>query len=167
MRKLTFIAVLCLAASAVSAQPPSFSCPRTVGSTPDGGASAIWGGDSFSVVLPADGVWHGMGPDHGFRDKLAWLSHDFRPGQESNLTVAGRRLDQEERPAAVSRPSTAGSFDEDAGVMLVLVEFPSAGCWQITGRYLGQELAFVVEVRAPNEEDDGDGVYRIEFSVSQ
>jgi hypothetical protein len=30
--------------------------------------------------------------------------------------------------------------------MLVLVEFPSAGCWELTGRYLGQELTFVVEV---------------------
>lgn len=25
--------------------------------------------------------------------------------------------------------------------------FPSAGCWQITGQYLGQKLVFVVEVR--------------------
>ena len=28
----------------------------------------------------------------------------------------------------------------------MLVMFPSAGCWEITGRYLGQELRFVVEV---------------------
>jgi hypothetical protein len=32
--------------------------------------------------------------------------------------------------------------------MLVMVEFPSAGCWKITGEYLGQVLDFVVEVQA-------------------
>jgi hypothetical protein len=32
--------------------------------------------------------------------------------------------------------------------MLVAVEFPSSGCWEITGEYLGQKLGFVVEVSA-------------------
>jgi hypothetical protein len=108
-----------------------------------------------------------MGPDHAFRDKLAWLTHDFKPGQESNLTVVGRRLDRDDRPAVVSRPTNAGSFSDDEWVMLVSVEFPSAGCWQVTGRYLGQELAFVVEVRASIEKGDGEGVYQIEFTATQ
>jgi hypothetical protein len=29
--------------------------------------------------------------------------------------------------------------------MLTGIDFPMAGCWEITGRYLGQELRFVVE----------------------
>jgi hypothetical protein len=33
--------------------------------------------------------------------------------------------------------------------MLVAVEFPSAGCWEITGEYLGQKLSFVVEAASP------------------
>jgi hypothetical protein len=31
--------------------------------------------------------------------------------------------------------------------MLMLVEFPSAGCWELTGEFRGQQLSFVVETR--------------------
>ena len=39
--------------------------------------------------------------------------------------------------------------------MLVAVELPVAGCWEITGEYLGQKLSFVVEVRADDPPSDG------------
>jgi hypothetical protein len=30
--------------------------------------------------------------------------------------------------------------------MLVAVEFPSIGCWEISGEYKGQRLSFIVDV---------------------
>ena len=29
--------------------------------------------------------------------------------------------------------------------MMTGIDFPNAGCWEVTGRYLGEELRFVVE----------------------
>jgi hypothetical protein len=98
------------------------------------------------VILRPDGAWWGLGPKHKYRDKLFWWSLGFKPGSESNLTVTGRRLDGDSPPADVSRATNAGAPSLGGWAMLVLVEFPSAGCWELTGRYLGQELTFVVEV---------------------
>jgi hypothetical protein len=33
--------------------------------------------------------------------------------------------------------------------MLVMMEFPAAGCWEVTGKYHGNQLSFIVEVGAP------------------
>lgn len=88
-----------------------------------------------------------MGPEHNYRDKLFWWSYGFTPGSESQLTVTGERLDGESLPASISQPASAHATSLGGWAMLVGVEFPSAGCWQITGQYLGQKLVFVVEVR--------------------
>jgi len=105
-----------------------------------------FGSESLAVILPPGGVWMGMGPEHRYRDKLFWWSHGFRPGSESNLVVRGRRLDRESPPADISRATNAHSPSLGGWTMLVAVEFPSAGCWEITGEYLGQKLSFVVSV---------------------
>ena len=33
-------------------------------------------------------------------------------------------------------------------ILLVMVELPSSGCWEITGEYEGESARFVVHVRA-------------------
>jgi hypothetical protein len=129
------------------------ACPTTVPSTDLLGepfpASEHWyGSEALAVILRPDGIWRGMGPGYNFRDKLFWWSLGFKPGLESNMAVSGRSLDNPELKADVSRTTNAHSPSLGGWTMLVLVEFPSPGCWEITGRYLGQRLSFVVEVRA-------------------
>jgi hypothetical protein len=110
-------------------------------------SSEHWfGSESLAVILPPDGVWRGMGPEHRYRNKLFWWSYGFRPGSESNLVVRGRRLDDKSPPADISRATNAHSPSLGGWTMLVAVEFPSSGCWEITGEYLGQKLSFVVSV---------------------
>jgi len=59
----------------------------------------------------------------------------------------GRRIDG---PAPRIRASTAtNAFAEDIGSsILVGVEIPAAGCWQITGHLKGVTLSFVVRILA-------------------
>lgn len=110
-------------------------------------ASESWyGSETLAVQLPPNGIWRGMGPAHRYRDKLFWWSYGIRPGSETGLTVQGRRLDGEAPPADVSRATNARWPSSGGWTMLVAVEFASAGCWEITGEYLGQKLSFIVSV---------------------
>ena len=127
------------------------ACPRTLATTPLSASpfpssDAWYGSEKLAVVLPKDGLWRGMGPEKNYRDKLFWWSRGFKPGSESELTVSARRLDADSSPATISKPSNASSKSLGGWTMLVMVEFPSAGCWEITGKYLGHELTAVVEV---------------------
>jgi hypothetical protein len=111
-------------------------------------ADRWYGSEALAVILPPGGIWNGLGPERHYRNKLFWWSAGFRPGLEHNLTVTGRRLDADAPPATVSRSTNAHSPSLGGWTLLVGVEFPSAGCWQILGEYLGQKLAFTVEVPA-------------------
>src|SRR5207247_11186717 len=46
----------------------------------------------------------------------------------------------------VSRATNAYHKDFGGWAMLVGVEFPASGCWEVTGRYKGQTATFVVQV---------------------
>ena len=59
-----------------------------------------------------------------------------------DLTVSGKRLDAPALPLVASRATNAAADFGEA--MLVLVEIPESGCWEIAGRYRGHELSFVV-----------------------
>jgi len=127
------------------------SCPRTLPTGlnlgPPFPASDRWhGSDSLAMILPKDGIWKGMGPAYHYRDKLFWWSYGYQPGFESNFTVTGRSLDGRSAPADISPPTNANASSLGGWAMLVLVEFPDAGCWEITGDYLGHKLSFVVEI---------------------
>ena len=68
----------------------------------------------------------------------------FVPPQPA-LTASGRRRDGSAPPLRVSRATNA--FHEDfKSAMLIGVDFPTLGCWEITDRYKGAELSFVVWV---------------------
>jgi hypothetical protein len=110
-------------------------------------ASENWyGSETLAVQLPPNGIWRGMGSANRYRDKLFWWSYNIQPGAETGLTVQGRRLDSDAPPADVSRTTNARWPGSGGWTMLVAVEFPSSGCWEITGEYLGQKLAFIVSV---------------------
>ncbi len=104
-----------------------------------------YGSETLAVILPPDGIWLGTDSNH-YRGKLFWWSYGFEPGAESHLKVSGRRLDAAAPPADVSRPSSAYAPSLGGWAMLVAVEFPSTGCWRLSGEYKGQRLSFIVEV---------------------
>lgn len=140
MKKLMFLLFLLATSSVCLAED---LCPRTMAGSP---LSDHWyGSDSFAVQLPAEGAWPTTAPDHLIAVKLIWRSAGFRPGMESTLAVTVKPLNGTQ-PTAVVLGTTNAKHESFGGwAMMTGIDFPDAGCWEITGRYLGQELRFVVE----------------------
>ena len=106
------------------------------------GSAALW------TVLPTDGTWSGLPHNpEGYTQKVVWWREGlwWLDEPQPALTVSGRRLDGDAPPLNVSRANSV--FAEDMqSAMMVGVDFPTLGCWEITGRYQSDELSFVVRV---------------------
>ena len=116
--------------------------------TSNAGAGSFWfGTDRLWTVLPADGTWKGLGhytpSDPTFRQKLFWWrqGYDWRTEPQPKLTVTGRRLDAQAAPLMSER---ANNVTSEPAAMVVGINFPTLGCWEITGRYGDDTLTFVV-----------------------
>jgi hypothetical protein len=118
------------------------ACPRTVGSAEPG---RWFGNEAFAAQLPAGGVWPTTAPGHVIAVKLIWRSAGFKPGMESSLAVTVKRLNEDQATAVVLGNTNAYAEDFGGWAMMTGIDLPSAGCWEITGRYRGEELRFVVE----------------------
>jgi hypothetical protein len=107
------------------------------------GTAALW------TALPNDGIWSGL-PDHapqGYTQKVFWWSTGYHGEASPELAVSGRQLDG---TAALQGSSATNAFASDIGsAMLVGVDFPTTGCWEITGTFEGHTLSFVVWVGDP------------------
>jgi hypothetical protein len=104
------------------------------------GTPALW------TSLRPDGTWSDLPYHEGaYTQKVFWWSQGY--DWKSPLTLTGRRIDG---PAPPIRASTAtNAFAEDIGSsILVGVEIPAAGCWEISGHLKGVTLTFVVQVLA-------------------
>lgn len=128
-------------------QPPQPAFTPQAGLAPEEGR--FWfGSDALWTELPANGIWNAlpMG-EQGFTQKIFWWSKAYTQNAESQpaLTVTGRRLDGK-APALVFSEPTNGS-DDKGEFMLVGVEIPVEGCWQITGTYKSETLTFTVLIK--------------------
>jgi hypothetical protein len=98
-------------------------------------------------MLRADETWSSLPhSDAGYTQKVEWWRQGYNMGDEQTrkLTVTGRRLDAAASPLVASSATNAAA---DFGAsMLVGVDIPTLGCWEITGHYEGHELSFVVWV---------------------
>ena len=107
-----------------------------------------YGSESLWTAVPGNGLWSDLPHNpEGYTQKLAWWREGYSWTEEPQpkLTVSGRRLDTPAPPLKASRATNA--FTPEIGsVMLVGVDFPTPGCWEITGRYADAELSFVVQV---------------------
>jgi hypothetical protein len=131
-------------------RPPEalFTPPAPYPSAPPGEQAFWYGTEALWTVVPETGVWSGL-PDNpgGYTQKVLWWrkGYSWTAEPQPRLTVSGRRLDAPAPPLNVSRATNA--FAEDIqSAMLVGVDFPTLGCWQIAGQYAGTELSFVVWV---------------------
>lgn len=97
------------------------------------GPYGIWyGNDVLWVNLLNDGTtWGG---------KFGW----WRTAR-GQLTIEGRRLDAPSPPLQTTIPSGYG----DTGFQVSGLNFPTTGCWEVTGKVADGELHFVVEVVPP------------------
>lgn len=141
----------------VSKDPPA-DCPVTTMASFEAPApyspnapwpSEFWyGSEHLWTALPTNGEWAGL-PNNpkGYTQKIFWWSSLFslKDEPEPALVVFGERLDAKAPPLKVSRATNA--FARDIGdAMLVGVDFPTLGCWKITGQYKKTGLDFVVWV---------------------
>ena len=142
----------------VSKSPPA-SCPITVPQEPVfvppppydtlGWDGYFWfGSDSLWTSLPHDAVWAGL-PDNpgGYTQKVFWWRDGYvwNEEPEPNLVVTGERLDAKAPPFIASKATNAYASDIGSA-MLAGIDFPTLGCWKITGKYQDAELSFVVWV---------------------
>ena len=142
----------------VSKDPPT-DCPLTVPQDPLftppspypdlGFEGEFWyGSNSLWTAIPQNGVWSGLlyNPE-GYTQKVFWWREGYVWTEEPEpaLTVTGERLDVPAPPLIVSKATNAYAGDIGSA-MLVGVDFPTLGCWKITGQYEKTELSFVVWV---------------------
>jgi hypothetical protein len=105
-----------------------------------------FGTDRFWTLLPADATW-GQG-EKTFWFRQEWGRHKDRdqwiPEKDAaKLTVSARRLDGPAPPPEVLKANS--SYREDWKRFLVGgINFPTPGCWEVSGRYESDELTFVV-----------------------
>ena len=145
-------AIQAFAAGAAFAQT-GVACPVTQSpaGTDAGRASAgMWrhGSETFGVFLPGDGRWRGMPASERYRNKVFFYREGYDGSREPRpaLIVHGRRLDGPAPPVTIERATNAHHPDFGGWSMLTLVEFPEAGCWEVTGEYGRDAVSFVVRV---------------------
>ena len=103
------------------------------------GSAKLW-------VLVYDSPWRGLPVwPEGYRQKIVWWSegYDAKADPTPDISITGRRLDAEALPLVVTGAN--GSWTDHDFIMSG-VNFPTAGCWEITGRFRGAEVKFVVKV---------------------
>ncbi|HLO29382.1 MAG TPA: hypothetical protein VK249_09620 [Anaerolineales bacterium] len=152
-------------ASAPTEQPdvfphdPPASCPITVPQDPPftppapydsmGFKDEFWyGSNSLWTAVRQEGVWEALPHNpEGYTQKVFWWRDGYvwNEEPEPELIVTGERLDASAPPLNVSRATNAYASDIGSA-MLVGVDFPTLGCWKITGKYGDAELSFVVWV---------------------
>ena len=121
--------------------PPPYPAKRSRGE--------FWfGTDRLWTALPVNGTWSGLPhytpDDPTFRQKLFFWRQGYDPHTErSKLTVTGRRIDSPSQPL-LSDKTSDGSWKET--LIVRGINFPTVGCWEITGHYGSDEVTFVVWV---------------------
>ena len=139
LNRLTFLMVIVATLSAPSVGLGD--CPVTLPSeSPLSCRGKAWetdGSESLAVHLRPNGKWTGLGSTHRFRDKL-WF---WRRGYDSTfearpkLLLEGRKFSGEvAEQVRVDKATNAQGPGWDN--MLMLVEFPSAGCWRVNVTYV-------------------------------
>jgi hypothetical protein len=111
------------------------------------GGKVWYGTNELWTWLDADGVWEMARNERGLFDKSFWWrqGYDWRTETTPQLSVTGRRLDRPARTVAVS--AATNGFEQSMGAFMLLgLELPTGGCWELTGRYHSTSLRVVVWV---------------------
>lgn len=125
------------------------SCPRTLGAEklfmePWPQAATWYGSEALAVVLPDDGVWPTTREGALLAVKVFWYAAGFRPFMEREFKGRIERLDEGPNNAVLTRPTNA-LLGNEVWTVLTGIDFPSSGCWRVSGELRGQTLSFIVE----------------------
>jgi hypothetical protein len=136
------------ATCALTRPQPAFTPPPRFRATPSPVTQAWYGSAKLWIALDKDGErWHRLprSADGLLGQKTFWWSELFHVAteQEPAISVDGRRLDRPGATFHAGDPGTNAAFDGMSS-MLVGVGVPTPGCWELTGRYRGAELSYVV-----------------------
>jgi hypothetical protein len=118
-----------------------FIPPYPYRAKPSGGGS-WFGSDGLWIAPPTNGEIGGL------REKMGWWrqGYDWHTEPTLKLKVTGRRLDSQAPPLDVEGPNPVGVRGYPGNYMMVVLVFPTPGCWEITGRDENDELTFVISV---------------------
>jgi hypothetical protein len=129
---------------------PRFVPPAGYAFKKPNSSSFPYGTDALWTYLLVDGKWHAYGKEGDgwvYSDKLTFWHRGFDwRKDEPNLTLTGKRLDGDAPPASFDHVNAVFLPSRDAAGMMTLVKVPTLGCWEITARYEGHELSYVVSV---------------------
>lgn len=151
------ILLLAMAPLAATANEAPETCPVTRPeqapfAAPNRGplrAGLFWyGSDQLWTRLPANGVWHKLPVgDAGYRQKSFWfrLGYDWQQEPQPDLKLSGRRIDGPSKPMLASSATNGYGIDLRS-FMLVGIEIPLGGCWEITASYDGNSVTHVIWV---------------------
>ena len=166
-RLLPFLCLLPLSAVSVGQNHPRIpivpsSCPVTKPNQPfvppapypaQPSLGRFWfGTDRLWTAIPVSGTWSGLPhytpTDPTYRQKLPFWRQGYDPHTEPlpDLTVTGRRIDGPAGPLQSDGRGNGSWTRDDQFFIMTGINFPTLGCWEITGRYESDELTFVVWV---------------------
>lgn len=160
MKPATLLGVALVAAGTLS--QGAFAdqiCPRTIAHSPapheDWPESANWfGSRALAVILNPDGRWSTTREGARLAVKVFWYVSDFKPRMEQQFTLRIERLDEGVNDAVAYGPNNA-ILEDDVSTIITGIDFPSEGCWRITGELREQSLKFVVETVASESRQAG------------
>lgn len=117
--------------------------PQQAGKASD---SMFWfGSDALFVSLYSDGRWRGIPSPTGTRNKSFWYRKDqWLKEDPYQLKVTAKRIDSDGPMISFPRVTNAIMGEEIA--MLLMLELPERGCWQVTGNYKSDYLSWVTWV---------------------
>lgn len=143
--------------SEILSKSPPDDCPVTVPQDPPftppppydalGFKGDFWyGSNALWTAVPENGVWASLpGDPAGYTQKIFWWRDGYvwTEEPEPDLVVTAERLDGE-APLVESLRATNAYAGDIGSAMLTGANFPTLGCWKITGKYGEAELSFVV-----------------------
>ncbi|MBI5949471.1 MAG: hypothetical protein HY875_15130 [Chloroflexi bacterium] len=126
-----------------------FLAPPPQPSVPPAYYQSVWYGTArlWTMLRPEGQVWRLPQQPQGFVQKTFWWSDQFSVDGEPRpaITVTGRRLDATGVTFTAGNPGTHAVADFGKA-MLVGIDIPTAGCWEIRAEYKGEVLSYVVAV---------------------
>jgi hypothetical protein len=136
---------LCFAADCPVTKPPNpvFTPPP---SYPQAQGNSYYVGTPKLWVLVYAAPWSDLPRwPEGYRQKIAWWSdgYDAKADPLPSIAISGRRLDGNAPPMVVTGAN--GSWT-NVDFIMSGVNFPTTGCWEITGKFKGAKVQFVVWV---------------------
>ena len=134
-------------ACTVTRPNPSFNAPAPYPASPPDDRYAWFGTPQLWTMLELDGeVWDAGNASFPVAIKMFWWSSNWagmREEQEPAIIVVATRLDG---PGTVTTDHATNAAADSLGgeAMLVGIEFPTPGCWQLTAQYGDAVLSYVV-----------------------